>query len=124
RLAVPLRYREDVVGVLGVDGVRQQMFDDNDRYQLGILATFVTGALSNARRVEKLNGQVLSLTSQLEMQTMSSAGGVPPTMMAESIAEAERLSRELRNLAAAAQVLAARLQLKNDAQQAASGAKP
>jgi two-component system, NtrC family, sensor kinase len=124
RLAVPLRHKEDVVGVLAVDALRQQAFDDNDRYQLGILATFVTGALGNASRVEKLNAQVLSLAGQLESRALSSAGGVPPTMMADSIAEAERLSRELRNLAAAAQVLAARLQLKNNAQQAASAASP
>ncbi|MBN1658960.1 MAG: response regulator [Anaerolineae bacterium] len=124
RLAVPLRHKEDVVGVLAVDALREQTFDENDRYQLGILATFVTGALSNARRVEGLNAQVLRLTSQLETQTLSSAGGVPPTMMADSIAEAERLSRELRNLASSAQALAAQLQLKNEAQQAASAASP
>ena len=120
RLAIPLRHKEHVVGVLGLDAARQQVFDDNDRYQLGILASFITGALSNARRVDKLNVRVLALSKQLENQTLASAGGVPPTMMADSIADAERLSRELRNLASTAQALAARLQLKTDAQQAAT----
>jgi two-component system NtrC family sensor kinase len=124
RLAVPLRHKEKIVGVVGVDAPREQMFDDNDRYQLGILAAFITGALSNARRVEKLTAQAASLTRQLETQMLSSADGVPPAAMADSIAEAERLSRELRNLAAAAQVLAARLQLKNDAQQEAAVTDP
>lgn len=124
RLAVPLRHKEEMVGVLGVDATRQQTFDENDRYQLGILANFVTGALSNAQRVDKLNAQVLSLTGQLETQALSSAGGISATVLAGSVAEAERLSRELRNLAASAQVLAARLQLKSDAQQSASPAKP
>ena len=122
RLAVPLRDKEEVVGVLGVDAKRQQMFDDNDRYQLGILAAFVIGALANANRIEKLNAELVTLAGRLDARTPSNAGAVPPTMMAESIAEAERLSRELRGLSAAAQALATRLQLKNDAQLAGSAA--
>ena len=42
----------------------------------------------------------------------------PRSILADSIAEAERLSGDLRNLAAAAQVLAAKLQVHRDGRQA------
>ncbi|MEJ2210062.1 MAG: response regulator [Anaerolineae bacterium] len=114
RLAVPLRINEKIVGVLGIDGKPAHTFDDNDRYQLGILANFVAASLSTAQQIEQLKSQVAILSQQVAMQAGGGAEGVPPAALADSAAEAERLSAELRNLAAAAQVLAARLQVKGE----------
>lgn len=107
RLAVPLRVNQRIVGVLGVDAKSDRSFNDNDRYQMGILADFAAAALVNAQLIESLKAQVAGQPSGRE-------GAVERTAMPalnESSQEAERLSRELRNLAAAAQVLAAKLQV-------------
>jgi len=112
RLAAPVRAQEKVVGVLGVDAKAGYSFSENDRYQIGILADFASVALGNARLIEELKTQVA--TPQAEAGGRPGQGlELPPHLLSESIAEIERLSRELRNLAAAAQVLAARLQVQS-----------
>ncbi len=105
RLAAPLRAREKVLGVLGVDAQPNHLFSENDRYQIGILADFAAVALTNAQTIEDLKRQLSELPGQRQE--------TPPPILNETIAEIERLSRELRNLAAAAQVLAARLQVQS-----------
>ena len=116
RLAVPLRINEKIIGVLGVDAKPDYPFSENDRYQLGILANFAVVALTNAQMVESLQEQLASGPRRSSEPTGSGSGPPSASNMANSIAEAERLSRELRNLAAAAQVLAARLQVQSGSQ--------
>jgi two-component system NtrC family sensor kinase len=113
RLAVPLRVNETMLGVLGVDAKPDHPFGENDRYQLGILANFATVALTNAQVIENLKEQLAS-RPQPSSEPDGDGSELPPaSTMVDSIAEAERLSRELRNLAAAAQVLAAKLQVQS-----------
>lgn len=120
RLVVPLRNNEKIIGVLAVDGKPTHAFSDNDRYQLGILANFVTGTLITAQTIEQLKEQTAALSQRLATQIGGGVEGIPASALGDSIAEAERLSAELRNLAAAAQVLAAKLQVKGGAHQSAS----
>ncbi len=112
RLAVPLRINERITGVLGVDAKAEQAFDENDRYQLSILANFVAVALNNAQTIEGLNEQLAAQSGRLGESAGIGSGQPSASTLADSIEEAERLSRELRNLAAAAQVLAAKLQVR------------
>jgi two-component system NtrC family sensor kinase len=120
RLAVPLRTNEKIVGVLGIDGKPEHTFDDNDRYQLGILANFVAASLVTAQQIEQLKEQVAVLSQKVGTPAGDGEAGIPAAALADGIAEAERLSAELRNLAAAAQVLAAKLQVKGGVRQVAS----
>lgn len=110
RLVVPLRSDEKIIGVLGVDGKPAHVFNENDRYQLGILANFAAVALANAQLIGSLRAQL----SVQPGQTLEEAGSRLPTAsvsgLADSIAEAQRLSSELQDLAVAAQLLAARLE--------------
>jgi hypothetical protein len=59
-----------------------------------------------------IQGLKARATSQAAPSSEEAPGGPYGPGIGESIAEAERLSRELRNLASAAQVLAARLQVQ------------
>jgi two-component system NtrC family sensor kinase len=113
RLAVPLRANEEVLGVLAVDAKVGHSFGENDRYQLGILASFTAVAWANARMVEELKGRGGARPSAPAQTTPDADGRAGAPAVADSIAEVERLSRELRNLAAAAQVLAAKLQVQS-----------
>ncbi len=110
RLAAPLRSNDRIVGVLGVDAKPAQVFNDNDRYQLGILAGFTAVALANAELVDSLKTQLAIWAGQAG----EAAAAKPPTESApaleDSVTEAQRLSNELRNLAVAAQLLAAKLE--------------
>jgi two-component system NtrC family sensor kinase len=117
RLAVPLRVKERLIGVLAVDAKADRTFNENDRYQLGILANFVSVALANARATEHLKEE-LAARPQQAGPPPSPETDIPRSILADSIAEAERLSGDLRNLAAAAQVLAAKLQVHRDGRQA------
>jgi two-component system NtrC family sensor kinase len=113
RLAVPLRTAERIMGVLGVDAKPAQAFNDNDRYLMGLLADFVAVAVINIRLIEGLRAE---LTEQLREPGQPAEGKPPRSLVPgldDSIAEAERLSRELRNLASAAQAMAAKLQMRN-----------
>ena len=98
RLAVPIRAAETVTGVLAVDAKDEQSLSENDRYLLGLLAGFAGVALSNARLVEHLREESHPADPGAPAQVGQAPG------LAVSAAEAERISGELRNLAAAAQV--------------------
>jgi two-component system NtrC family sensor kinase len=109
RLATPLRSGEKVIGVLAVDAKPNYVFNENDRYLMGILADFAAVAVANAQVMEKLKEDTAAAQTapdQAPEQPLSSD-------FAESVAEVERMSRELRNLASAAQVLAAKLQVQS-----------
>jgi two-component system NtrC family sensor kinase len=119
RLAVPLRANDKVIGVLAVDGKPIHLFDDNERYQLGILGNFVAAALITAQQIEHLKVEVQRLS---ESARIGAGGGVqvePPPTPIEDTVEAERLYTELRTLAAKAQALAAQLESTGDAGQEA-----
>ncbi|MFN2167724.1 MAG: response regulator [Anaerolineae bacterium] len=111
RLAVPLRSTGKTIGVLGVDAKPGHNFDDNDRYLMGILGDFCSVAVLNTRLIEDLKGQIVTLSNQPNAKPGSNEGLLATASLTDSISEAERLSHELRNLAAAAQVLAAKLQV-------------
>jgi two-component system NtrC family sensor kinase len=115
RLGVPLRLKDRLIGVLAVDAKADRAFDENDRYQLGILASFASVALTNAWKIERLQKEPAAQPPQAS-PPREQAAGVPLSILSDSIAEAERLSGDLRNLAAAAQVLAAKLQVHKDSQ--------
>jgi two-component system NtrC family sensor kinase len=110
-LVVPLRTKDQIVGALGVDGKSAHAFNENDRYLMGILADFAVVALTNAEVIEDLKKQLTASLQQPGAASGGQAGAAPALDLTGSIAEAEQLSRELRNLAAAAQVLAAKLQV-------------
>jgi len=110
-LAVPLRANERVIGVLGVDGKPTRPFHENDRYQVSILADFAAVAVVNTALIEDLKTRAASADDQPSAVAEPSPGHLFAPGLKESVVEAERLSRELRNLASAAQVLAAKLQV-------------
>ena len=109
RLAVPIRTGEKVIGVLAVDAREERALSENDRYLLSLLAGFAGVALTNAALAERLR----AASQPAEPALNAEAVGRLPGGLAASVAEAERLSNELRNLAAAAQALAARLQIQS-----------
>ncbi len=111
-LAVPLRANDKVVGVLSVDAKSSRTFNDNDRYQMGILADFAAVAAINTRLIADLKDQAAAASTQSDVQPAGTPGRSYVPVLKESVVEAERLSRELRNLASAAQVLAAKLQVQ------------
>jgi two-component system NtrC family sensor kinase len=110
-LVVPLRTKDQIVGALGVDSKPLHSFNENDRYLMGILADFAVVALTNAELIEDLKDQLAAPRKQPGAAPAASTEAAPAPDLSGSIDEAERLSGELRNLAAAAQVLAARLQM-------------
>jgi GAF domain-containing protein len=116
RLAVPLRASGKTVGVLGVDAKPEHTFDDNDRYLMGLLGDFSSVAVLNTRLFDDLKGQIVTLSNRPAAEPGSSGGRSAAANLGDSISEAERLSHELRNLAAAAQVLAAKLQVASGTQ--------
>ena len=62
-LAVPLRFGEQVLGVLGILN-KPTSFDEGDMILAETLATSATIALQNARLLEKLNQQTAELTER------------------------------------------------------------
>ena len=109
-LAVPLRTEQRIVGVLSIDAKPAHTLDENDSYQMGILANFAAVALKNAQLIASLRAGATAPADD-------PAGGPDvsslPDMadgIGDSIAEALRLSGELRSLADAVQVLADKLQ--------------
>lgn len=111
RLIVPLRTKDKVIGALGVDTKPNRPFSENDRYLLGVLADFVGVAWTNTQLIQELRDRTSAQPEPPIQPPDRPAGSWSATDLDDSIAEAERLSQELRNLAAAAQVLAARLQV-------------
>jgi two-component system NtrC family sensor kinase len=115
-LAVPLRTERRVVGVLGIDAKPEHSLDENDSYQLGILANFAAVALNNAQLITSLRADVAAPTERSSMEPAGApeVASLPDPDMADSVAEAQRLSGELRNLADAVQVLADKLRNQTD----------
>jgi two-component system NtrC family sensor kinase len=109
-LAVPLRTEQGTVGVLSIDAKPAHTLDENDGYQMGILANFAAVALKNAQLIASLQNGISASPDQPD--------SVPePTLlpgMIDSVAEAQRLSGELRDLADAAQVFADKLRSQTD----------
>jgi two-component system NtrC family sensor kinase len=104
-LAVPLRTDQQVMGVLGIDAKPAHAFDQNDSYQLSILANFAAVALSNAQLIAEFKDGAVVRTERAGSTEESVAPG-----LTDSVAEARRLSAELRHLADSVQGLADKLQ--------------
>ena len=119
-LAVPLRTEQQVVGVLGIDAKPAHSFDENDSYQLSILANFAAVALSNAQLITALQeGAAVPSEQPAGAPEVTSFPG-----MANSVADAQRLSGELRSLADAVQVLADKLQSQANSAQGQTDPAP
>ncbi len=112
-LVVPLRTGEKAIGVLGVEAKPHHVFTENDRYQLGLLADFVTVAVINAQTINDLKDQAVATARVPDGSANETPLKSPVPDLTESIAEAKYLSRELRNLASAAQALAAKLEVQS-----------
>ncbi len=112
RVAVPIRTGEKLIGILAVDAKEERVLNENDRYLLSLLAGFAGVALTNAEMAERLRAAAEHADPALNGEAVGRLPG-----LAASIAEAERLSGELRNLAAAAQGLANRLQVHSGTRQ-------
>jgi two-component system NtrC family sensor kinase len=111
-LMVPLRAGGQIVGALGVDAQPSRAFSENDRYLMGLLADLSSVAVANARLIEGLRGdQGPASPVPAEDKKDGDSGLATAPALSESIAQAEWLSSELRDLAATAQVLAANLQV-------------
>jgi two-component system NtrC family sensor kinase len=115
RLAVPLRGEQQAIGVLGIDAKPANSFSENDRYLMSMLSDFGAVALLNCQHLEELKDQLASTAGEPSPSDQDSTVEELVSDLAESISEAERISRELRNLAAAAQILAAKLQVTSRA---------
>jgi two-component system NtrC family sensor kinase len=111
-LVVPLRASETVIGTLEVDASPDLPFGENDAYHLGILAGFGAVAVTNARRMEGMAGEPVEAGPVVEMAGAETTRSPLPGL-AENIAEAEKLSQELRDLSSIAQALANKLQAYN-----------
>lgn len=113
RLVVPLRTSENTLGVLGVDAKPEQPFNENDQYQMTILADFAAVAFVNARTVSNLERRAGESVTKGTGSAGASSTRSPIPDLTESVDEAKYLSRELRNLASAAQALAAKLEVQS-----------
>jgi GAF domain-containing protein len=103
-----------VSGVLAVDAKPAHLFAESERYQLGILANFAAIALANAQLIEELKEQAAAGPEPVVLETEPAEDTVSADVLAASIAEAQRLSSELRNLADAAQSLVSQLEQPSD----------
>lgn len=114
RLVVPLRANDRVGGVLAVDAKPAHIFAESDRYQLGILANYAATALANAQLIEALKEQLAAGPEPEEIETETVEDTVSSAVLEAGIAEAQRLARELQELADAAQSLASQLEQPGD----------
>jgi two-component system NtrC family sensor kinase len=110
RLAVPLRTNEELVGVVAVDAKPEHSFSENDRFQVGILAEFAAIAVSNARTLSSLGSQAANGAAGKDDAPGPAVRRSPLPDLSESIGEARHLTRELRDLASAAQALVNKLE--------------
>ena len=97
--------------LLGIDTKPAHTFSENDRYLMSMLSDFGAVALSNCGHIGELKDRIASAAERPDPTTQEEAVEGLISDLTESIVEAERISRELRNLAAAAQILAAKLQV-------------
>jgi GAF domain-containing protein len=114
RLAVPLRESERIAGVLAVHAKPAHTFSDNDRYQLNILAGFVTVALTNGNLISKLKTQLEALGDAPAGDENTGSQEEASALATDGVSEIQRLASELRQLADAAQNLTAKLQGRRD----------
>jgi two-component system NtrC family sensor kinase len=114
RLAVPLRDSDRIIGVLAVDAKPAHVFGDNDRYQLDILAGFVSVALTNGLLITRLKAQLEAEDSAPVAEQDTSPLEQAASLSADGVTEVRQLAGELRQLADAAQNLAARLRDASD----------
>ncbi len=56
-LAIPLRVDEHIIGVLDVQCTNEDAFDEDTTAMVGVVASFLSGALNNIQLVEKLREQ-------------------------------------------------------------------
>jgi two-component system NtrC family sensor kinase len=115
RLVVPLRASDKVIGVLAVDAKPAHIFNDNDRYQLDILANFVAVALSNAQLIEELQEGGAAQPERAVEGATTLSETPPAAAWADGMTEVQNLASELRKLADATEALAARFQEQRDA---------
>jgi two-component system NtrC family sensor kinase len=115
RMAVPVRAGERVIGALAVDAKPAYSLGENDRYQLGILTSFMAVALANAQLIEGLRTQVASCSQQVVEESERVPGVAPRSISVAELGEVQRLADELQALAEATQLLASRLQAPGDA---------
>ena len=118
-LAVPLRTEQGTAGVLSIDAKPAHSLDENDSYQMGILANFAAVALQNAQLITSLRDGGVTLSEQ----PVSIPEPSPLLGMADSAIEAQRLSGDLRDLADAVQVLADTLRSQTDQLYGQAGSK-
>jgi CheY-like chemotaxis protein len=104
RLIVPLRAGEEVIGALGMDAKPTTAFDENDRYQLGILSNFVAVSLVNAQLIAGLRKELAAQSQRRGEGPVDSS-----SILAEGAAEVQRMSAQLRGLADTSQAVAAKL---------------
>jgi PAS domain S-box-containing protein len=126
-LHVPLKVRDEVIGVLSVDNrLSPKTFTDNELYLLSALADYAAIAIENARLYQESYEETERLTELLHAQEETRLVEMPERERQEtegfiseihshgeeaahSIEEAERLARGLRAQAAVADQLAQRL---------------
>ena len=102
RLAVPVRAGDRVVGALAVDAKPAYSFSENDRYQLGILTSFVAVALANARLIEELKEQATDHSQEAMEEVEPLPSPERDSISVAEISEVRRLAQELQSLAEAA----------------------
>lgn len=115
RLAVPVRAGDRVIGALAVDAKPAHSLAENDRYQLGILTSFVAVAMANARLIEGLRSEIAAHSQEVGEEPDQVPGARDGALSATEISEIQRLAGELQTLAEATQLLASRLQSPGDA---------
>jgi GAF domain-containing protein len=115
RLVVPVRSGDKVIGALAVDAKPAYSLGENDRYQLGILTSFMAVALANAQLIEQLKSREAA-RSQSAVEEPEQVPSTPPSSIsATEISDLQRLADELQTLAEATQRLASRFQAPDEA---------
>ena len=113
-LAVPLRTEKGILGILSIDAKPAHSLGENDAYQMGILANFAAVALRNAQLIASLRDGAAAPNERPAAEPVGAPEAIPLPDMAASVAEAQRLSAELRNLADSVQVLVDKLRKQTD----------
>jgi len=96
-LAVPLVFKDRLIGVLDLESVEYNAFSDQHEQMLSTLASYVAVALENARLYEKVLADEQRLEADLEMAREIQNGLLPraPRVAGMDIAQVYRPAREL-----------------------------
>ena len=106
-LHVPLKLKEEVIGVLSVHNrISSRPFTLNDLRALTILVGYAAVAIENAQRYQSLEEKARQLS-----QRFARGAGIQEQRLQKS-KEAEQLAQELRTLVAAAEDLVERLRVR------------